>query len=104
MSIEYRLSWEMVGQSSLRLFCNADPVFFKNVTQTVPNSQIPDEHWHPVEKITNDPWQQYDTLRRWADEDREFVRNVRLQQREAPARNEGWRDLRQSDDEERSDG
>lgn len=75
----YRLSWEMVHQRSLHLFCNADPLYYKNVTQTVPNSQIPDEHWHPMSKETGDPWQQYNTLRAWAEADKEFVRNVRLE-------------------------
>lgn len=75
----YRLSWEMVKQRSLRHFCNADPLLYKNVTQTVPNSEIPDEHWDPISKETSDPWSQFTTLRKWADEDRQFVRNVRLE-------------------------
>lgn len=74
----YRLSWEMVGQRSLHLFCNADPLLYKNVTQTVPNSQIPDEHWYPMSRETSDPWQQYNQLKKWADADEQFVRNVVL--------------------------
>lgn len=75
----YRLSWEMVDQRELWRYCNADPNFYKNTTQTVPNSQIPDEHWHPLSKMTDNPWQQFNTLREWAAQDREFVRNVRLE-------------------------
>ena len=83
MSDYYRLSWEMVGQRSLRLFCNADPLMYKNVTQTVPNSQIPDEHWHPVSRETSDPWSQYHQLKAWADADKEFVRNVVLEKQDS---------------------
>jgi hypothetical protein len=75
----YRLSWEHVKQSELARYCNADPVLFKN---TVPNSQIPDEHWEPIERVDTNPWSQYNTLKAWAEADREFVRNVRLHQAE----------------------
>lgn len=79
MSVLYRLSWEMVSLGSLHLFSNADPTFYKNTTQTVPNSRIPDEYWHPVSKETSDPWDQYGTLKAWADADKQFVRNVTLE-------------------------
>ena len=75
----YRLSWETVKQVALVKYCDADPTFYKNVTQTVPNSQIPDEDWHEVQRETDNPWDQYRRLRQWAAEDREFVRNVRLE-------------------------
>ncbi len=78
----YRLSWEMVSAAELWRYCNADPAFYKNVTQIVPNSQIPDEHWHRVERTDTDPWAQYSTLRQWADADKEFVRNVVLERAE----------------------
>ena len=76
----YRVLFEVVNQSALRKYSNADPVMFKNTTQTVLNSQIPDEDWHPVEgRATDNPWQQYNQLRKWESQDREFVRNVRLE-------------------------
>jgi hypothetical protein len=82
MSVDiYRVRFEAVGQSALRKYCNADPAMFKNTTQTVPNSQIPDEDWHEVTgHETDNPWQQYNQLRKWESEDREFVRKVRLEQ------------------------
>jgi hypothetical protein len=83
----YRLSWEMVRSGRLGPYCNADPRWFKNVTQTVPNSQIPDEDWEPISKETDDPWSQYHTLKQWEGEDRGFVRNVRL---ERPAEARTW--------------
>ena len=75
----YRISWEMVNLSEMYRYSNADPFLYKNTKQTVPNSQIPDEHWHPVARETTDPWQQYSSLKRWADADDGFVRNVRLE-------------------------
>jgi hypothetical protein len=77
----YRLSWEMVKQSDLRLFSNADPRYYSNTTQIVPNSEIPDEHWDSISTESADPWDQYKTLCEWATEDREFVRNVKLEKR-----------------------
>jgi hypothetical protein len=76
----YRVRFETVGQGALRKYCNADPVMYKNVTQTVPNSQIPDEDWHEVTgHETDNPWQQYNQLRAWDAADKEFIRNVRLE-------------------------
>jgi hypothetical protein len=49
----------------------------------VPNSQIPDEHWVPIERIDTNPWSQYNQLKSWADADKEFVRNVRLDKAES---------------------
>lgn len=76
----YRVRFEVVGQQALRKYSNADPLLYKNTTQTVPNSQIPDEDWHEVTgHETDNPWQQYNQLRAWEAADREFVRNVRLE-------------------------
>lgn len=75
----YRLTWEMVGLSHLALYSSADPMYYKNTRQVVPNSDIPDEHWHEVSKTDSNPREQYDTLKAWADADTGFVRNVRLE-------------------------
>lgn len=76
----YRVRFEVVGQTALRKYSNADPLLYKNTTQTVPNSQIPDEDWHEVTgHETDNPWQQYNQLRKWVAEDQGFVRNVRLE-------------------------
>jgi hypothetical protein len=80
----YRLSWENVRQGQLGRYMNADPTFYKNCTQTIPNSQIPDEDWYPVSTETDDPWDQYDTLRKWAAADTQFVRDVRVEEMTAP--------------------
>jgi hypothetical protein len=76
----YRVVFETVIQSHLAQYCNADPTFYKNVTQTVPNSQIPDESWYEVKgHETDSPWQQYNQLKKWDRADEQFVRNIRLQ-------------------------
>lgn len=75
----YRLSWEMVDSHELWRFCNANPSFYKNTTQTVPNSLIPDQYWRPVSKETVNPWQQALKLKEWSDADKEFIRNVKLE-------------------------
>ena len=79
MSETYRLTWEMVGLRYLSLYSDADPQYYSHTQQIVPNSEIPDEHWHPVSKETDDPWGQYRTLSEWAVRGEEFVRNVRLE-------------------------
>jgi hypothetical protein len=80
MTDVYRVQFEMVGTTFLKLYCNADPAFYSHVTQLVPNSQIPDEHWHQVTgPETGNPWDQYNRLREWEATDKKFVRNVRLE-------------------------
>jgi hypothetical protein len=76
--VTYRLSWEMVNLGELWRYSNANPLEYENTTQTVPNSQIPDEHWSRVTKDDTDPHAQYRQLKEWADADTGFVRNVTL--------------------------
>ncbi len=77
----YRIRFEVVRLSELWRYSNADPSLYKNTTQTVPNSEIPDEHWYPVTgHESEDPWTQLANLRKWDAEDTGFVRNVRLEQ------------------------
>lgn len=75
----YRLSWEMVRLTQLHKYCNADPLYYKNTTQIVPNSEIPDEDWQTVSKETSDPWDQFHQLKEWANNDEQFIRNVKLE-------------------------
>ena len=76
----YKLTWEMVAVTKLGKYSNADPMVYAHTTQTVPNSQIPDEDWHEksVEFIGDERLDQYRQLKEWADADEQFVRNVRL--------------------------
>lgn len=75
----YHLSWEMVRPNNLFKYCNADPMVYSNIRQIVPNSQIPDEDWHLVSRETDDPWDQYKTLKAWSEADIEFVRKIKLE-------------------------
>ena len=80
---DYKLQWEMVRISNLHKYSNADPMFYKNTTQTVPNSQIPDEDWNLTivefdEDQLESRTEQYNNLKQWADADEQFVRNVKL--------------------------
>lgn len=72
----YRLSFEVVDIHKLHLYSNP--------AQTVPNSQIPDEHWHKVSRETSDPWSQHTQLKMWADADIGFVRNIVLEKAASP--------------------
>lgn len=85
---QYRLSWDMVTTTYLHLYANADPLYYSNTTQIVPNSEIPDEHWHHVEKVRKpsdeDMTDQYRQLKEWADNDTGYVRNVKLERAVVP--------------------
>jgi hypothetical protein len=86
----YRVRFETVSISELHKYCNADPRFYKNVTQLVPNSQIPDEDWHEVlGHETDNPWDQFNNLMTWVLADREFVRKVTVELQPDPT----WRPL-----------
>lgn len=90
----YRLSWDSINLDEMWRYSNADPRFYAGTIQTVPNSLIPDEHWHRVEKVDGDPWDQHSTLKQWADSDFGFVRNVLLE--EAEIVDPQWREWRAS--------
>lgn len=74
----YRLDFEVVGRQYLVEYMNADPRYYSGCKQIIPNSEIPDEHWHLVSKETTDPHYQYNQLKEWEKADIEFVRNVKL--------------------------
>lgn len=88
----------MVSPHTLGQFSNADPTYYENTTQIVPNSEIPDEHWHPVSRETDDPWSQYKVLKEWSDQDREFVRNVLLEEQTAQPT---WRPVQDHNEEQK---
>lgn len=79
----YKLSWEIVSPSKMHKYSNADPMFYKDTRQIVPNSQIPDEDWKPVsvefdEHELESRRDQFSQLKDWDQADDEFVRNVHL--------------------------
>ncbi len=75
----FKLKWEMTKIDKLYKYSNADPMQYKNTTQIIPNSQIPDEDWKKVEKEDDiSIMSQFKTLKRWEESDYGFVRNVKL--------------------------
>jgi len=74
----YKVEFEVVKQNELYRYSNENPIYYKNTTQTVPNSEIPDEHWSKASRETESPWDQYNNLKKWEEEDKGFVRNVKL--------------------------
>jgi hypothetical protein len=76
---KFRIVFETVRQDRLKLYMNADPVIYADSQQVVPNSAVPDDDWYEVITESDDPWDQYWTLLRWAGQDRHFVRNVRAE-------------------------
>jgi hypothetical protein len=78
----YRILFETVNTDRLKEFTDRDPATHhsRDVHQTVPNSEIPDDAWHQViTDPTEDPWDQHAALVMWAAEDRDFVRKIRLE-------------------------
>jgi hypothetical protein len=76
----YRIVFQGVKTSSLLRYMSADPRHDQRAYQTTPNSRIPDSDWYTVKTLPNeDPWWQYEQLRKWADGDEGFVRRVRLE-------------------------
>lgn len=76
----YRLMFQGVKTSSLLRYMSGDPRHDQDAYQTVPNSQIPEPDWYTVATLPNDdPWGQHEQLKAWADNDRGFVRNIRLE-------------------------
>jgi hypothetical protein len=43
-----------------------------------PPEEVPDEFWSEVSRETDNPWQQYNTLKEWASNGQHLVRKVRL--------------------------
>jgi hypothetical protein len=76
----YRVVFETVAAMRLKEFCDADPAYYSDTTQLVPNSAIPDDAWYEVTgNPTDDPWDQHATLTMWDAQDLHFVRKVRLE-------------------------
>lgn len=68
---QYKITWEMVSAVK-------HPELYYNEGPNTPNFYVPEECWHTVEKETDNPWDQYNTLRKWAEEGTEYIRNVHL--------------------------
>ena len=70
MSKIYKLEFEAV----------MEPKFY-SPDGKIPNctaDQVPGEYWHKSEKETDNPWQQYNTLKQWQKTGEQLIRNVKL--------------------------
>lgn len=43
-----------------------------------PDVEIPEEDWRKTDRVTTDPWDQYNVLIKWQQEGNHHVRNVKL--------------------------
>ena len=90
--IEYRLSWEGIGAFNA---ADMETLHGPKVWPTLSDADWEALPWQqPTVKIDTDPWQQFNTLRRWAETHEQPIRKVRLEQREVPDIDSGWIDAR----------
>lgn len=68
--IGYKVSFEMVSAIG-------HPEYYRGSRPCVRPEQVPDEHWHMVERVGDGARAQYEGLRRLVAEG-ELIRNVRL--------------------------
>jgi hypothetical protein len=75
METLYRIKFEAVNMH-----------YAASLPEDTPNSEIPESEWGGTitTKPTNDPWDQYRTLKEWAAQGVGMVRNVRLEKATAP--------------------
>ena len=52
--------------------------YYRNEKPACHPSQVPDKVWTQVVRVTDDPWDQYNTLKEWAASDEHFIRSVKL--------------------------
>jgi hypothetical protein len=68
----YKIEWEMVSP------IGSGAAFYANERPICRPEQVAEEHWHRVTRETDNPWQQYHTLKAWAENGRELIRKVHL--------------------------
>lgn len=78
MSTSYRITWEGV------MPMGKGASYYHGERPICRPEDVPDEAWTAGENITDDPWDQYNGLKGWAESGEELIRNVRLFKREDP--------------------
>ena len=68
---KYRLTFELVGPYK-------GSKFYSGSKPNCRPEDVPDEYWDKVDKEDNDPWQQYQKLKEWAETGEQLIRNVKL--------------------------
>lgn len=72
----YRLEFEMVDALSC-------PQFYRGENPICKPQDVPDRFWHKVKTEGDNPFAQYNTLKRWAETGEQLIRNVKLFEGEA---------------------
>lgn len=76
---QYRLAWE----SPSLIDCEtAEAQYGEHVWPRFDWDSL--TSWHRTEKITDNPWQQYNQLKAWAESREQPIRNVTLERRPVP--------------------
>ena len=89
-NLEYRLSFETIDPHTA-MYMETDRG--KSVWVHLGPKEWDDLPWSSVARITTDPWQQYNTLKKWAEVHTQPIRNVKLEKRPAPLPDEGWEEV-----------
>lgn len=87
-SYEYRLSWESIDSFHAAAM---DARHGRGWAKQLSPEQWAALPWsEPTVKIDTNLWDQYNTLRSWAETHEEAIRNVKLERRVPPLPDEGW--------------
>lgn len=68
----YKLEFETVSP------CGAGYKFYANDEPICKPDEVPDEYWSKVSRDTDNPWQQYQSLKKWVETGEQLIRNVNL--------------------------
>lgn len=87
MSVEYRLRFDtidMTQAAEMEARCG------RGVWLALNDKEWDGLRWHTVEKVTTDPWDQYNRLCQWAESHEQPIRDVTLHRRVIPDPDTGW--------------
>ena len=86
--MRYKLEWQTVFTSRLHKYYNADPVLYAKTKFITRIEDIDEDDWHTVTRLGGSEssiLEQFDTLKKWAEEGTEPIRNVHLYKTEEPS-------------------
>lgn len=68
----YKLEFETVSP------CGAGYKFYANDEPICKPDEVPEEYWSKVSRDTDNPWQQYQSLKKWVETGEQLIRNFNL--------------------------
>lgn len=86
--MRYKLEWQTVSINRLHKYYNADPVLYANTKFVARIKDVDEDDWHTVTREDTNEEQimdQFNRLKKWADEGTEPIRNVHLYKTEEPS-------------------